>query len=153
MTSDEAVRNWLEHHIGPLSSFERQPRWRPAWFADVERDGAIVPLYVRGDREGLEFSLYTHREADILEALENHGIPVPHIYGRIQAPQAIVFLGSTPIGGPIVGYISQHLGSRYGIGIGAVAALGAGFVGLLTVRRTSTEHADTVPVEVPATVS
>ncbi|TRW76775.1 phosphotransferase [Mycolicibacterium sp. 018/SC-01/001] len=80
----------MEHHIGPVRSFERQPRWRPAWFADVQRDGAVLPLYVRADREGLEFSLSTHREADILEALENHGIPVPHIYGRIETPQAIV---------------------------------------------------------------
>lgn len=90
MTPDEAVHNWLDSHIGPVRTFERQPRWRPAWFADVERDGAIVPLYVRGDREGMEFSLSTYREADVLEVLERLGIPVPHVYGRIEATPAIV---------------------------------------------------------------
>ncbi|OBI67220.1 phosphotransferase [Mycobacterium sp. E796] len=90
MTPDEAVRSWLESHLGPVRTFERQPRWRPAWFADVERESTIVPLYVRGDREGMEFSLSTYREADVLEALKNQGIPVPHIYGRIDAPPAIV---------------------------------------------------------------
>ncbi|WP_165608046.1 phosphotransferase [Mycobacterium alsense] len=73
-----------------MRAFERQPRWRPAWFADVERDGTIMPLYVRGDRVGMEFSLSTYREAKVLEALEKQGIPVPHIHGRIDAPPAIV---------------------------------------------------------------
>lgn len=90
MTPDGAVHDWLQSHIGPVQTLERQPRWRPAWFADVERDGANVPLSVRGDREGMEFSLSTHREADVLEALEKRGVPVPHIYGRIEAPRAIV---------------------------------------------------------------
>ncbi|UMB69902.1 phosphotransferase [Mycobacterium paraterrae] len=90
MEPDEAVRGWLESHIGPVQTFERQPRWRPAWFADVERDNTTVRLYVRGDREGMEFALSTFREADVLEALEKQGIPVPHIYGRIDAPPAIV---------------------------------------------------------------
>jgi len=90
MTPDEVVHEWLESHLGPVRTFERQPRWRPAWFADVERDGAFVPLYVRGDREGMESSMSTYREADILAALESRGIPVPHIYGRIEAPPAIV---------------------------------------------------------------
>lgn len=90
MTPDEAVRGWLESHIGPVLTFERQPRWRPAWFADVERDSTTVRLYVRGDREGMEFSLSTYREADVLETLGKLGIPVPHIYGRIDAPPAIV---------------------------------------------------------------
>ncbi|WP_239645648.1 phosphotransferase family protein [Mycobacterium sp. UM_CSW] len=73
-----------------MRAFERQPRWRPAWFADVERDGTVMPLYVRGDRVGMEFSMSTYREAEVLEALEKQGIPVPHIHGRIDAPPAIV---------------------------------------------------------------
>ena len=34
----------------------------------------------------------------------------PVMRGRVLALQAIVFLGSTPIGGPIVGWISEHIG-------------------------------------------
>jgi MFS family permease len=58
--------------------------------------------------------------------------------GRVLALQAIVFLGSTPIGGPILGAVSQHLGARYGLGLGALAALAAGAYGLATGRRSRT---------------
>jgi MFS family permease len=59
----------------------------------------------------------------------------PSMRGRILALQAIVFLGSTPIGGPVVGAVAEALGARFGIGLGALAALGAGTYGLLTVHR------------------
>lgn len=59
----------------------------------------------------------------------------PTMRGRVLALQAIVFLGSTPIGAPIVGYVSQHYGARYGLAIGALAGLGAGAFGLYMVHR------------------
>lgn len=59
----------------------------------------------------------------------------PAMRGRVLALQAMVFLGSTPIGGPIVGWIAEHFGARYAVGVGAVAALGAGTWGLLVDRR------------------
>ena len=58
----------------------------------------------------------------------------PSMRGRVLALQAIVFLGSTPIGGPIVGAISQHFGARWGLVTGALATLGAGVYGMATVR-------------------
>jgi MFS family permease len=59
----------------------------------------------------------------------------PAMRGRVLALQSMVFLGSTPIGGPIVGAIAEHWGARYSIGVGAVATLAAGLFGVLTVRR------------------
>lgn len=59
----------------------------------------------------------------------------PSMRGRVLALQAIVFLGSTPIGAPIVGYVSQNYGARYGLAIGALAGLGAGAFGLFMVHR------------------
>jgi len=59
----------------------------------------------------------------------------PDMRGRVLALQAVLFLGSTPIGGPIVGWVSQQFGARYGVGLGAVAALLAGAWGLLRARR------------------
>jgi MFS family permease len=59
----------------------------------------------------------------------------PIMRGRVLALQAIVFLGSTPIGGPIVGWISENLGPRYGVAVGAVAGLGAGAWGMVRARR------------------
>ncbi|WCO65840.1 MFS transporter [Iamia majanohamensis] len=49
----------------------------------------------------------------------------PELRGRVLALQAMVFLGSTPIGGPIVGWVSDVLGPRAGIALGGLACLGA----------------------------
>ena len=65
----------------------------------------------------------------------------PTMRGRVLALQAIVFLGSTPIGAPIVGYVSQHYGARYGLAIGALAGLGAGAFGLFMVHRAGHDEA------------
>jgi hypothetical protein len=59
----------------------------------------------------------------------------------VLALQAMVFLGSTPIGGPILGWIAEELGARYAIGVGAAAAIGAGVWGLSVVRRTAADAA------------
>jgi MFS family permease len=56
--------------------------------------------------------------------------------GRVLALQAMVFLGSTPIGGPILGWICQTWGARWGVAVGAAAALGAGAWGMSVARRT-----------------
>ncbi|HXI02568.1 MAG TPA: MFS transporter, partial [Candidatus Saccharimonadales bacterium] len=50
----------------------------------------------------------------------------PGMRGRVMALWAVAFLGSTPIGGPLVGWIGEHVGPRYGLGIGGVAAILAG---------------------------
>ncbi len=55
----------------------------------------------------------------------------PSMRGRVLALQAIVFLGSTPIGGPIVGFISQEFGARYALALGALGCVAAGAFGLL----------------------
>jgi MFS family permease len=63
----------------------------------------------------------------------------PSMRGRVLALQAMVFLGSTPIGGPIVGAISQRFGARYALLLGAVATLAAGLYGLVVVRAGRTD--------------
>lgn len=45
--------------------------------------------------------------------------------GRVLALLGVVFLGSTPIGGPIVGTVAEVLNPRVSILVGAVAAAGA----------------------------
>ena len=47
----------------------------------------------------------------------------PEMRGRVMGLWAVAFLGSTPIGGPIVGWIGEHVGPRYGLGLGGVATL------------------------------
>lgn len=44
--------------------------------------------------------------------------------GRVLALTTVVFLGSTPIGGPIAGVVSEWFGPRAGLLLGAVGAVG-----------------------------
>ena len=47
----------------------------------------------------------------------------------------VAFLGSTPIGAPIVGALSEHLGPRGGLAAGAATCLAAAAVGALALAR------------------
>src|SRR3546814_9596180 len=69
---------------GRIVRMERQVRWRPAWFADVEKNGEIIELHLRGDRAG-DVAIFPElkREADIMQVLFEHGIPVPKIHGYL----------------------------------------------------------------------
>lgn len=55
--------------------------------------------------------------------------------GRVLALYTLVFLGSTPIGGPIAGWSAEQFGTRVGLLIGAVASAGTGIVVLAFLRR------------------
>ncbi len=54
--------------------------------------------------------------------------------GRVMALFAMAFLGSTPLGGPLVGWISDASTPRVAILVGAVAAIGSGLVLGVSVR-------------------
>ncbi|MGZ4729105.1 MAG: MFS transporter [Acidimicrobiales bacterium] len=69
----------------------------------------------------------------------------PSMRGRVLALQAIVFLGSTPIGGPIVGAICQELGARAGLVVGGLAGLSAAAWGLFAGRRSLVDGASEPP--------
>jgi len=76
---------------GKIVDLERLVRWRPSWFADVEVDGEVRRLHLRGDRGG-DVSIFPDlkREADVIEILHRHGLPVPEIHGYLADPPCIV---------------------------------------------------------------
>jgi len=49
----------------------------------------------------------------------------PAMRGRVMALYSVVFLGSTPIGAPLAGWLAEAAGPRAGLLLGAAAALGA----------------------------
>jgi len=61
---------------------------------------------------------------------------------------AVAFLGSTPVGGPVIGWIGQNLGPRYGLAVGGLAALAAGAWGYRRLARIERDAA--VPATTPA---
>jgi MFS family permease len=72
----------------------------------------------------------------------------PQMRGRVMALWAVAFLGSTPIGGPAAGAVSQYVGPRWGLGLGALACAIAALLGALVIRRVrKNELAAQVPEE------
>jgi MFS family permease len=66
----------------------------------------------------------------------------PEMRGRVMALYGIVFLGSTPIGGPIAGWVGEHLGPRAGLAGGGVIALVTGAVALWLLSRRRVDLVD-----------
>ena len=60
----------------------------------------------------------------------------PEMRGRVMALWGVAFLGTTPIGGPIMGWVGEVFGARSAIAVGALAAMGAAAFAQRTLRRT-----------------
>ena len=59
----------------------------------------------------------------------------PDMRGRVMALWALAWLGSTPIGGPIVGWVGQQAGARWSLVIGGLATLVCGLLALPALTR------------------
>ena len=66
----------------------------------------------------------------------------PGMRGRVMALWAVAFLGSTPIGGPVAGWVADTWGGRAGLALGAVACLVAAGLGALVTARTARRTAE-----------
>ncbi len=63
----------------------------------------------------------------------------PQMRGRVMSFWSVAFLGSTTIGGPIVGWVAEIAGARWGLALGGLAAVTAAALGAITLRRFQTE--------------
>ena len=59
----------------------------------------------------------------------------PHMRGRVMALWGMAMMGSTPIGGPIIGFIGEFLGGRWGVGVGGAVALMTAAAAIVILRR------------------
>jgi MFS family permease len=62
----------------------------------------------------------------------------PAMRGRVMALRVAVALGGTPIGAPIVGWVADHLGPRWALGVGAASGVAAAGVVLVAMGRART---------------
>ena len=58
-----------------------------------------------------------------------------HMIGRVLAIQTVLLVGTTPIGGPILGSVADQVGARTPVLIGGIGALCAAAFGVLAERR------------------
>jgi len=59
----------------------------------------------------------------------------PDMRGRLLALGAVAFLGSTPVGAPITGWVADHVGAEWSLAYGSIVALAAVTVGFVIRRR------------------
>jgi MFS family permease len=57
----------------------------------------------------------------------------PQMRGRVMSLWFVAFQGSTPIGGPLIGWLIAFAGARAGLGVGAVTCFAAALLGLLVL--------------------
>ena len=74
----------------------------------------------------------------------------PEMRGRVMALWALAWLGSTPVGGPIVGWVGQETGARWALVIGGVAALACGVLALPALTKIDRRAAAQAPPPPPA---
>ena len=80
----------------------------------------------------------------------------PEMRGRVMALWALAWLGSTPIGGPIIGWAGQAIGARWALVIGGLATLACGILALpaLTrIDRRASRTADPAQADHPPAIS
>jgi predicted MFS family arabinose efflux permease len=62
-------------------------------------------------------------------------LATPAMRGRVMALYSVAFMGSTPVGGPIVGLVGQALGARSALLLGGVTAVGASLLAWRSLNR------------------
>jgi MFS family permease len=67
----------------------------------------------------------------------------PEMRGRVMSLWTVAFLGSTPIGGPIMGWLSDHSSPRAALAVGGVAAMIAAAFGAFMLHRMSQKRTET----------
>jgi MFS family permease len=66
----------------------------------------------------------------------------PEMRGRVMALYSIVFLGSTPIGAPLVGWLSEAIDPRAALVMAGVAGIVAGLLARTAFARVATDTAE-----------
>lgn len=59
----------------------------------------------------------------------------PNMRGRVMSLWTMAFLGTTPIGGPIIGWIGEYIGPRWGLAVGGLAAIAAAMYGAMKFEK------------------
>ncbi len=77
------------------------------------------------------FSIYFTSMGTIILQLESD----PQMMGRVMALWSIAYMGSTTIGGPLVGWVGEAFSPRLALALGGAAALAAALIGFKTLSK------------------
>ncbi|OGG60919.1 hypothetical protein A3C86_03460 [Candidatus Kaiserbacteria bacterium RIFCSPHIGHO2_02_FULL_49_16] len=79
------------------------------------------------------FSINLTSTANTMVQLES----TPEMRGRVMSFWTVAMMGSTAIGGPIIGLVGEHIGARYGLFVGGLSALIAVAISARPLLRTN----------------
>ena len=79
------------------------------------------------------FSINLTSTANTMVQLES----TPEMRGRVMSFWTVAMMGSTAIGGPIIGLVGEHIGARYGLLVGGLSALIAVAISARPLLRTN----------------
>ncbi len=65
----------------------------------------------------------------------------PEMRGRVMSLYSVVFLGSTPIGGPLAGWLSQTYDPRWALALAAISGLSAAWAAHISFARIRSKQA------------
>jgi MFS family permease len=60
---------------------------------------------------------------------------IPEMRGRVMSLWGLAWQGSTPVGGPVVGFVAAELGPRFGLLIGGIPTILVGLIALSALVR------------------
>ncbi|MEO5973781.1 MAG: MFS transporter [Ilumatobacteraceae bacterium] len=117
---NRVTNGWVELNILTLGVGNIALAWSPnIWVAYV----AAVPLGFGGAAMIAGINSITQEVAP------------PDMRARLLALTAVAFLGSTPIGGPITGWIADHISASWALGYGGIIAVAASLYMLARLKR------------------
>ncbi len=64
----------------------------------------------------------------------------PTMRGRVMSLWAVAFMGTTPVGGPLIGWVVAMASARVGLGVGAAACVVAAGIGLIAMAKLGLVH-------------
>jgi len=100
-------------------------------------DMAIVSMAVVGF-----FSINVLSLGNTMIQLES----IPEMRGRVMSLWGVAMIGSTPIGGPIIGLVGEYMGGRWGVATGGIAAVATAAVAAFTLLKN--DKTETIPESV-----
>lgn len=91
MSESDLISEWVRTDLGgEVTEIERQTRWRPNWLVDAIVDGQRKELMVRGHRIDSPLVFPLEHEMVFQDLLHRNDIPVPRVYGWLEALPAYV---------------------------------------------------------------
>jgi aminoglycoside phosphotransferase (APT) family kinase protein len=90
-TDTHNISEWIEKNVGgKVVSIQQLRRWRPIWRVELVHENKNKALLVKGVRAWACIDYSLMHEMQCMQVLEKNGIPVPHVYGMINTPEAFV---------------------------------------------------------------